>query len=200
MIMPPRLRKFALLAHVTASVGWMGAIAAFLALGVIGVAAEDAQVARGAYLVMEPAAWWILVPFAIASLITGIVISLGTTWGLFRHYWVLFKLTINVFATIVLLEYMQTFRHMAAVATDPSATLDSVRNPSPILHSVLALLILLVATVLAIYKPRGVTAYGRRKPTPRHGATVDDYPIEVSRAWPDPPHLKLRTTTPHRAG
>jgi uncharacterized membrane protein len=163
MIMPPLWRKFALTAHVTASVGWMGGIAAFLALGIIGVTTENAQVARGAYLVMEPAAWWVLVPFAIASLFTGIVISLGTTWGLFRHYWVLFKLAINVFATVVLLEYMQTFRQMAAVAADPSATLDSVRNPSPILHAVLALLLLLVATVLAIFKPRGVTAYGRRK-------------------------------------
>jgi uncharacterized membrane protein len=163
MIMPPLWRKFALTAHVTASVGWMGGIAAFLALGIIGVTTENAQVARGAYLVMEPAAWWVLVPFAIASLFTGIVISLGTTWGLFRHYWVLFKLAINVFATVVLLEYMQTFRQMAAVAADPRATLDSVRNPSPILHAVLALLLLLVATVLAIYKPRGVTAYGRRK-------------------------------------
>jgi uncharacterized membrane protein len=163
MIMPPRLRKLALLAHVTASVGWMGAIAAFLALGVVGVTTENAQMVRGIYLVMEPAAWWVLVPFAIASLITGIVISLGTTWGLFQHYWVLFKLAINVFATVVLLEYMQTFRHMAAMAADSSATLDSIRNPSPILHSVLALLILLVATVLAVYKPRGVTAYGRRK-------------------------------------
>src|SRR5688572_3707740 len=146
MIMPPRLRKFALLAHVTASVGWMGAIAVVLALGIIGVTTENAQMARGVYLVMEPAAWWVLVPFAIASLITGFVISLGTTWGLFRHYWVLFKLAINVFATVVLLEYMQTFRHMAAVAADPSATLGSIRNPSPIVHSVLALLILLVAT------------------------------------------------------
>src|SRR5687768_16127121 len=110
MIMPPLWRKFALMAHVTASVGWMGAIAAFLALGVIGVTTENAQMVRGVYLVMEPAAWWVLVPFAIASLITGIVISLGTTWGLLRHYWVLFKLAINIFATVVLFEYMQTFR------------------------------------------------------------------------------------------
>ena len=52
---------------------------------------------------------------------------------------------------------------MAAVAADPNAHLDAVRNPSPTLHAVLALLILLVATVLAVYKPRGVTPYGQRK-------------------------------------
>ena len=107
MIMPPRLRKLALMAHVTSSVGWMGAVVAFLALAVVGSTSEDAQMVRGAYLVMEPAAWWVLVPFAFASLLTGLLMSLGTTWGLFRHYWVLFKLLINLFATVVLLEYMQ---------------------------------------------------------------------------------------------
>jgi hypothetical protein len=163
MIMPPRLRKLALTAHVTSSVGWLGAVAAFLALAVVGLTSRDARTVRGAYLVMEPAAWLVLVPLAFASLLTGLVMSLGTTWGLFRHYWVLFKLLINVFATIILLTYMETFSFMAGVAADPSANLALVQNASPMLHAVLALLVLLVAAVLAVYKPRGVTPYGRRK-------------------------------------
>jgi hypothetical protein len=163
MIMAPRVRKFALTAHVTSSVGWIGAVAAFLALAVVGLTSRDAQTVRGAYLVMEPAAWIVLVPLAFASLVTGLVMSLGTTWGLFRHYWVLFKLLINVFATIILLMYMGTFRYMAGVAADPSADLTLVRNASPMTHAVLALVVLLVATVLAIYKPRGVTPHGQRK-------------------------------------
>ncbi len=163
MTMTPRLRKFALTAHVASSVGWLGAVAAFLALAVVGLTSQDAQTVRGAYLVMEPAAWLVLVPLAFASLLTGIVQSLGTRWGLFRHYWVLFKLLITVFATIVLLIYMETFSFMAGVAADPSADLGVVRNASPGLHAVLALLLLLVATVLAVYKPRGMTRYGRRK-------------------------------------
>jgi hypothetical protein len=112
---------------------------------------------------MEPAAWFVLVPLALASLLTGIVQALGTKWGLFRHYWVLFKLLITVFATIVLLIYMETFSFMAGVAADPSADLGLVRNVSPGLHAALALLLLLVATILAVYKPRGMTRYGRRK-------------------------------------
>ena len=163
MIMPPGLRKFALTAHVTSSVGWLGAVGAFLALAVIGLTSQDARTVRGAYLVMEPAAWFVLVPLAFASLLSGIVMSLGTTWGLFRHYWVLFKLLITVFATIILLIYMGTFRHMAALAADASVELGVVRNPSPTLHAVLALLVLLVATVLAVYKPQGVTPYGWRQ-------------------------------------
>jgi hypothetical protein len=161
--MTPGLRKLALTAHVASSVGWLGAVAAFLALGVVGLTSEDAEVVRGAYLVMEPAAWFVLVPLAFASLLTGLAQSLGTTWGLFRHYWVLFKLLINVFATIVLLIYMKTFGFMAGVAADPSADLGELRSASPVLHAIVALLLLVVATTLAVYKPRGMTPYGQRK-------------------------------------
>jgi hypothetical protein len=161
MIMTPRIRKLALTAHVSSSVGWLGAVAAFLALAVIGVTSQDAQTVRGVYLVMEPAAWHVLVPLALASLLTGLVQSLGTVWGLFRHYWVLFKLLITLFATVVLLMYMGTFRSMAGVAADQRADLGLVRNASPMIHAALALLVLLVATVLAVYKPRGMTPYGQ---------------------------------------
>jgi len=163
MTMPPGLHKLALTAHITSSVGWLGAVVVFLALAAVGLTSQDAQMVRGAYLVMEPAAWLVLVPLAFASLLTGIVMSLGTTWGLFRHYWVLFKLLITAFATIVLLIYMGTFSYMAGVAADPSADLGAVQSASPALHAALALLVLLVATVLALYKPRGMTQYGRRK-------------------------------------
>ena len=161
--MTPRLRKFALTAHVASSVGWLGAIVTFLALAVVGLTSQDAQTVRGAYLVMEPAAWLVLVPLAFASLLTGVVQSLGTAWGLFRHYWVLFKLLINVFATIVLLMYTQTLSSLARVAADPSADLGVVRSGSPVFHAAAAVLLLLVAAVLAVYKPRGITRYGRRK-------------------------------------
>ena len=161
--MTPRVRKLALTAHITSSVAWLGAVAAFLGIAVVGLTSQDPQTVRGAYLVMEPAAWFVLVPLAFASLLTGLLQSLGTAWGVFRHYWVVFKLVINVVATTVLLVYMQTFSLMAAVAGDRSADLDAVRNASPVLHGALALVLLLAATTLAVYKPRGVTRYGRRK-------------------------------------
>ncbi len=166
MIMRPRLRKSALTVHVISSVGWLGAVAGFFALAVVGLASQDAQRVRGAYLVMEPVGWFVLVPLAVASLLTGIVQSLATPWGLFRHYWVVFKLLINVFATLILLMYMQTLDHFAGVAaktTLSSRDLSALRDPSPVLHSVLALLLLLVATTLAVFKPRGMTPYGQRK-------------------------------------
>ncbi len=166
MTMTPDLRKFVLLAHVTSSVGWLGAVAGFLALAVAGLVSEDAQRVRAAYLAMELTAWFIIVPLSLASLLSGLVQSLGTVWGLFRHYWVLFKLLINVFATVVLLMYMQTLGYFAGVAADmtlSSADLLALRSLSPVLHAGAALFLLLVATTLAVYKPRGLTPYGQRK-------------------------------------
>lgn len=161
--MTPRLRKLALTTHVVASVGWIGAIVVFVALAVVGLTSSDAATVRGAYLVMEPTAWVVLVPAAFASLLTGTIQSLGSTWGLFRHYWVLFKLLITLVATLVLLVYMETFRVMAESAADPTADLGVVRNPSPLLHAGAALLLLFVAAVLSVYKPRGMTRHGQRK-------------------------------------
>jgi hypothetical protein len=89
--MGPRLRKGALTAHVVCSVGWLGAVAVFLALAVAGLTSEDVGLVRGAYLTMDWAAWFVLVPLSFASLLTGVVQSLGTTWGLFRHYWTLWQ-------------------------------------------------------------------------------------------------------------
>jgi hypothetical protein len=166
MTMAPRLRKLALTAHVASSVGWLGAVAGFLALAVAGLTSQDAQTVRAAYLTMELTGWFVLVPLALASLLTGLVQSLGTTWGLFRHYWVLAKLLINVFATIVLLLYTQTLSSLADVAAEtplPRDDLGVLRSPSPVLHAGAALLLLLVATTLAVYKPRGMTPYGQRK-------------------------------------
>lgn len=149
----------------------------FLALAVVGLTNPDAATVRGSYLVMEPVAWYVLVPLDFASLVTGVVQSLVTAWGLVRHYWVLAKLLITIFATTVLLIYMKTFDAMASVAADPRTPLDDVRNPSPALHAVLALLLLLAATALAVYKPKGITRYGRRasghRPPRRHSSITE---------------------------
>ncbi|MGH3023764.1 MAG: DUF2269 domain-containing protein [Gaiellaceae bacterium] len=165
MILTPGRRKLALTAHVVSSVGWLGAVAVFLALAVASLTSNDAETVRAAYLMMDWADWYVLIPLSFASLLTGLVQALGTAWGLFRHYWVLAKLLINLFATIVLLFYTQTLAtlgDMASETTPSSDGLGVLRSPSPLLHAGAALLLLVVATVLAVYKPRGRTRYGRR--------------------------------------
>lgn len=165
MIMTPRLRKFALVVHVTASVGSFGAVAGFLALALAGLTSRNAQIVRAVYLAMELTTWSVIVPLIFAALLTGLVSSLGTTWGLFRHYWVLVKLLLTVFATVVLLLQTQPISYMARAAAEAplsSADLRGLRI-SLMTHATGGLLVLLVATTLAVYKPRGLTRYGWRK-------------------------------------
>jgi len=165
MVMSPRLRKLALMAHVTSSVGWLGAVASFLVLAVAGLSSGNAQIVRGAYVVMSVIAWWIIVPACFASLITGLVSSLGTPWGLFRQYWVLLKLLVTVPATILLLVHMRPIDYMAGVAagtTLANVDLHGLRVQL-IIEAGAAMLVLLVATALSVYKPKGMTRYGWRK-------------------------------------
>src|SRR6184192_1575618 len=102
MVMTAGARKLALTTHITSSVGWLGSVAA-LALAIAGVTSHDPQVVRAAYLAMYLTTWFVIVPLSLASLLTGLVDSWGTPWGLFRHYWVVTKLLLTVLATIILL-------------------------------------------------------------------------------------------------
>src|ERR671914_1104669 len=114
--MKPGVRKVALSVHLTFSVGWIGAVLAYLALGVGAVSSEDVQTVRAAWTAMELTGWYVIVPLALASLLTGLVMALGTKWGLFRHYWVLISFTLTIFATVVLLLHMPTVSSMADLA------------------------------------------------------------------------------------
>ena len=164
-MMTPALRKFGLTAHVSSSVGWFGAVAGFLALAVSGLTSRDAQVVRAVYLAMNLIGWSVIVPLSLASLLTGLVQSLGTSWGLLRHYWVVIKLLITVFATILLLVHMQPVGHLArvvATTTLASGELAGLRIQL-VADAGAALVALLVAATLSVYKPRGLTRYGRRR-------------------------------------
>jgi hypothetical protein len=164
MIMAPRLRKFALAAHIALSVGWLGAVAGYLALDVAVATSRVPETLRGCYLAMEVIAWYVIVPLALASLLTGLIMSLGTRWGLFRNYWTLISLLLTMAATVVLLVETQRIGHLAAIASDPAPSGDDLRalGSTPV-HSVGGMVVLLVILVLNVYKPRGMTRYGWRK-------------------------------------
>ena len=165
MTMTPRLRKLALTAHVSASVGWFGALAGFMAHAVASLIIQDAQMVRAADLAMGLIAWFVILPLCLASLITGLVQALGTPWGLFRHYWVLAKLLLTALATIVLLLKLEPISYLAGVAAEttfPSGDLTGLRI-SLMIHAVGGLLVLLAIVALAVFKPQGLTRYGVRK-------------------------------------
>lgn len=165
MTMTPFFRKLTLTTHITFSVGWFGAVVGFLALAIAGLTSQDAQMVRSAYLTMELIGWFVIVPFCIASFLSGLIQSLGTQWGLFKHYWVLAKLLLTIAATIILFLHMKPISYIAGIASQTTLS-----NPELlglqiqlIADAGAALLVLLVATMLSVYKPWGRSRYGLRK-------------------------------------
>lgn len=164
MTMRPGTRKLALTGHVITSVGWFGAVGVFLCLAVVGMISQDPQMVRADYLVMESISWFVIVPLCLASVVTGLLSSLGTSLGLFRHYWVVVKLLMTVPATIVLFIHMRPIgliSHVAGQRTLSSGDLGL--QVQMVAAAAAALLVLFVATAVSVYKPRGLTRYGWRK-------------------------------------
>jgi hypothetical protein len=177
MTMALDLRKFALTVHVIVSVGWAGVVAAFLALAIAGLVSPDIQLVRASYLAMDLTYRIVVIPLGLASLGTGLISSLATEWGLLRHYWVFVKLMLSIPATILMLVHIQPVGHMAsAAATEILSSTDlSGLRIQLVVYAGAALLVLLVATALSTYKPRGRTWYGARKlthPTPSASRTA----------------------------
>ena len=118
MTLTPGLRKVALIVHLTVSIGWIGAVVVFLALVVAAMTSQDAQTLRAAWIAMDLTGSFTIVPLALGSLLTGLVMSLGTKWGLFRHYWVLISLVLTILAIVILLGNMQTVSFFAGLAAE----------------------------------------------------------------------------------
>lgn len=159
------IRKLALTTHISVSVGWIGAVLAYLVLVVAAITGDDAPTLRAAWIGMQLIGWYLIVPLALATLLTGLVMALGTPWGLFRHYWVLISLGLTVVATVVLLQHMPTVSFFARTAAEADAAgVGALRAalPGELLHAGLGLLVLLAIEGVNVYKPRGMTAYGRR--------------------------------------
>jgi hypothetical protein len=171
MKMTPGIRKFALTVHVSTSVGLLGSISAFLVLALSGLNAQETQAIRAAYLGMDLLARFIIVPLAFASIATGVIQSLGTPWGLFRHYWVVIKLLLAAFATTILLIKLKLIGHAASLASAamlPRAELRTVGMELAV-HAAGGLLVLFVPMVLSVYKPQGLTPFGMRKQQEQRG-------------------------------
>lgn len=160
MTIGPRARKTLLFAHVATSVGWLGAVLAYVGLDVTAAASQDVQLVRGAYLAMDVTVSTAIVPLAIATVVIGLLTAWNSPWGVLRHYWVLAKLLLTLVATAVLLLEMQTIQALA----DTAVTVNDPRQLSGTLpHSIGGSIVLLVVTALSMFKPKGLTRYGWRR-------------------------------------
>jgi hypothetical protein len=196
------LRKLVFTAHITLSLGWIGAVAAFLVLSIAGLTSHDAEVVRSAYLSMNLICLYLIVPLSLAALATGLTQSLGTEWGLFQHYWVVVKFLLTILSITVLL--LHQFTAVAAAAklvsgaaagTMPRAELGPLAFEL-VRASGLGMLVLLVVTTLSVYKPWGRTRYGRReRQERRHRPARSQQTIGV-KSTTDPDNEATRDSSP----
>jgi uncharacterized membrane protein len=162
--MSPSVRKLALTVHVASSVGWLGGVACFLVLALVGLNSRDAQTVSAVDVGLRLIGWYVLVPGAIASLVTGVVQSIGTEWGLFRHYWVFIKLLLTVGATALLLLHMQLVTSLGQAAAAGTIAGDALRaaRTQVAADAGFALVLLVAITALSVYKPWGLTPWAAR--------------------------------------
>src|ERR671914_645207 len=149
MVMAPVLRKLALSVHLTVAVGWIGSVLAYLALGLAARTTEDDRTLRAAWIAMDLTGWYVVVPLAVVSVVTGLIMALGTKWGLFRHYWVLYSFVMTVIAAVVLVLHMPDVSELANVAREGATgaggehLLGSRLRGGDLLHPALGLVVLL---------------------------------------------------------
>lgn len=176
----PRTYRFLLTVHLIVSVAWLGLVAAKLMLGIAAVLSDTAVVAMARFNSMDVLNT-AFPPLAIATVISGVALSLGAKWGLLRHYWVATKLalTVGVIGTAVQLgdglaqaAMTATTGGSAGASAGGDSILDLATAPTTLLIGLSAahLAMLVLATVLSVYKPWGRTRLGRRPtavPAPR---------------------------------
>lgn len=175
----PGQRKLLLTVHVTMSVGWVGAIIAYLAINIVALTSSDEVQVRGAYLLMDPVLKFAITPLAVGCLVTGVALALVTRWGLFRHRWVVASLWITTLAVALLFVHMSTeVADLTARASDPTVDLarDRVTERADLPNTIAGLLLVSVPLVLNIYKPRGLTRRGRRLQSPGTAAAPAPVP------------------------
>ena len=163
------LRKPLLIVHILTSVGLLGSVASFLVLAVIGMLSIEPETLRTTYQAMSLLTFYVVLPMAVTSLVIGIIQSLCTPWGLIRHYWVIAKLTISVLTVLIILAQLPTIEMLAVHA---KLQIISAADMGPqmrvIVHALGGFVVLLVATILSVYKPRGISAYGMRRQLPKN--------------------------------
>lgn len=155
------LRRAALTVHVISSVGWLGAVLAFLMVAVTGLTSADGGLVRAAALLMAALGQTVIVPLSLLALASSVLQALGTRWGLLDHSWVVIKLIITAVSVLVLLNVQPRLNALADQAAGwPSPTpaqVAQLRSPSAALHAGGALAGLVTATALSVLKPAGFT-------------------------------------------
>jgi hypothetical protein len=154
--MRPRTRKGVLVAHIVSAGAWIGLDVMLGVLVFTPLLTSDTAVAALCYQAM-PLLFWPILVSGLTSLLTGVVLGLGTHHGVVRHWWVLVKLVLNVVLTSLVVVLLGPAMDDAAEAGRRLAAGDPVGIDlaNLVFPPIVSGTSLVVATVLAVYKPWG---------------------------------------------
>lgn len=162
-----RIRRSLLVAHVSVSVSWLGLTVGLLTLAVTAFATGDPVTAQAATRAMKIFGDWLVVPVASAALLSGLVLSLGTPWGLAVHRWVWTKFWLTLVATGLSVFALRPGINEAAERG--TADINLIVAPS------VATATYLFITAISVLKPWGPTRRGRRlRVSARSAKAVDE--------------------------
>lgn len=154
-------RRATLVVHVTAAAGWLGLTLGLLALSLAAITTDSAAVIEAAARSMKLFADWLVLPLALLTLLSGLLLSLGTPWGLARHRWVYTKFWLTLATTAA-----SAFALRPGI-NDTVATVsagDPVTDPTGLIAGpIVSLSAYLFMTVVSVLKPWGLTRRGRKQ-------------------------------------
>ncbi|QOV38554.1 DUF2269 domain-containing protein [Streptomyces ferrugineus] len=153
-------RRAALVVHVVASASWLGLTVGLLALAITAGATGSAVTVEASVRAMKLFADWLLLPVAFLTLVSGLVLSLGTQWGLARHRWVYVKFWLTLATTAA-----TAFALRPGLGTTVSAVAAGEPLPDPgdlMMGPIVSLSAYVFMTVISVLKPWGLTRRGRR--------------------------------------
>ncbi|MGH3586277.1 MAG: DUF2269 family protein [Pseudonocardia sp.] len=157
-LLQPVWRKLVVLAHVVGSVGWLGVSAGFLVLTLALHGESDPATLRFGYSLHELTVAWLARPAALLTLFTGLVLALGTRWGLTRHWWVPAKLALLLATVVVTISVSPEMLRYAVERAETAGTPDYLRAQSVLVAMAFYHVGMIgAAAALSVFKPGGRT-------------------------------------------
>lgn len=148
-----RTRRTVLILHVLAVGVWVGVDVLVGVFVLAGWLSGDAGVRAIAYQALGTFVVWPMLVAGLASLATGIVLGLGSKYGLVRYWWVAVKLVLNIVLILLLQPQMDEVVEYGRGLADGSA---AERGLSDLFFPpAVSLTALTLATVLSVAKPWG---------------------------------------------
>ncbi len=180
-----RNRRALLVVHVAASVSWLGLALALLALGIAGATAGDAQGRAAAYRAMRIVADSLVLPVSALSLLSGLVLALGTHWGLARHHWVRVKFWVSLAAAAASVFALRTVIGQAVHAVD-TGTPVAGHARDLVVAPIVSTCTYAFLTAISVLKPWGPTRRGRMHPAAASTSNTPPRVPPAARREPDP--------------